>query len=138
MAKDSTITNVDNGDDLEGSWGDTVKASVEALFDDKTVYDQAYSATTEIDLNNGAFQKIDLAGNVAIDVVNQKLFRPFAILVKYDADGRTIDFFDTISWAYNYVPVSSANGKYDLFVFIPITFSTPNWTYIGLVAGQDI
>jgi hypothetical protein len=64
MTKDSTITNVDPGDDIEASWGDLVKASVEALFEDKTIYAQAYAASTEIDLDNGALQEVDLAGNL--------------------------------------------------------------------------
>ncbi len=138
MAKDATVTDVTNGDDIVDTWGDAVRTDILNLFADKTVYDQAYAPSTTFDLNNGAIQKCELAGDITIAVSNQKLGRPFVLIVKHDGTSRTINWFSTINWAYSYTPTPSAANKYDVLLFIPIAYSDPNWTYLGFVVGQEM
>jgi hypothetical protein len=137
MALNSTVTNVDDGDDLVASWGDTVKSTVESLFLDKKVYTETYASSKTIDLDNGSIQSINLTGDITITLSNQELGRPFVLIFKHDSTSRTINLFSTIKWAYGYTPVSSQPNKYDVFMFIPITYADPNWTYLGFVIGQE-
>ena len=138
MAKNSTVTNVDPGDDATASWADLVKASTEAAFADKKVYVETYASNKTIDLNNGSVQSIDLTGDITIALSNQELGRPFVLIFKHDEASRTINLFSTIKWAYNYVPISSQPNKYDVFMFIPIAYTAPStWTYLGFVVSQE-
>lgn len=138
MAKNSTVTNVDDGDDLIGSWGDAVKASIEACFSDKKVYEETYASSKTIDLDNGSIQSIELEGDITVALTNQELGRPFVLILKHDGTSRTINLFSTIKWAYNYTPISSQPNKYDVFMFIPIAYTAPStWTYLGFVLSQE-
>jgi hypothetical protein len=137
MAKNSTVTNVDPGDDAVASWADLVKASTEAPFADKKVYTASYASSKTIDLDNGSCQLIELEGDITIGLTNQELGRAFVLIFKHDGTSRTINLFSTIKWAYGFVPTSSAATKYDIYMFIPIAYSDPNWTYLGFVVSQD-
>lgn len=138
MAKNSTVTNVDPGDDATASWADLVKASTEAAFADKKVYPETYSSSKTIDLNNGSIQSIELNGDITVAVTNQELGRPFVLAFLHDEASRTINLFSTIRWAYNYVPIPSQPNKYDVFMFIPIAYTAPStWTYLGFVVAQE-
>lgn len=136
MAKIATITNVDNGDDVDASWGDLVKADIEALFDDKTLYSETYGATTTFDLDNGAMQIVTLTGSPVLAVSNELTGRPFYLFLKQDGTGnRSVTWFSTIYWAYNLVPtLSTGANKYDGFMFIPLG----SGKYLGFIMGQDM
>jgi hypothetical protein len=138
MAKQATVTNVDDGDDVVASWGDLVKADIEALFSDKTIYEQAYGATTTFDLDNGSVQLVELAGNPTLAISNALSGRPFYLIVKQDGTGnRTVTWFSTIYWSYNLIPtLSTGANKYDVFMFIPVSLSPAK--YLGFIVGQDM
>lgn len=138
MAKNTTITTVANGNDITDTWGNLVKTSSEASFLDKKVYPQAYAGTTTFDLDNGSIQLCNLAGDVTVAVSNQELGRPFSLIFLHDGTSRAFTWFTTIKWAGNEIPVSSLATKYDSFLFIPISYSAPNWTYLGFIIGQDM
>lgn len=137
MAKNSTVTTVANGNDITDTWGNLVKTSAEAPFLDKKVHVQAYSSTTTFDLDNGSLQLVSLTGDVIVALSNQELYRPFFLIFKHDGTSRAITFFSTIKWSLNDVPTPSAANKYDSYMFIPISYSAPNWTYLGFIAGQE-
>jgi hypothetical protein len=140
MAKNSTVTNVDPGDDAVASWADLVKASAEAPFADKKVYTETYASSKTIDLDNGSIQNIDLTGDITVGLTNQELGRAFVLIFKHDGTSRTINLFSTIKWAYGYTPISSQPNKYDVFMFIPIAYTdtpSPAWTYLGFVVSQE-
>lgn len=137
MAKNSTVTNVDDGDDAVAAWPDAVKETVEALFADKKVYAQAYASSTTFNINNGSIQSCDLDGDITISLSNQEVGRAIVLILKHDESSRTINWFSTIRWAYNYTPIPSAANKYDVFLIIPISYAAPNWTYLGFVIGQE-
>jgi hypothetical protein len=138
MAKIATVTNVDDGDDLVGAWGDLVKTDIEALFADKTIYTQAYAATTTFDLNNGAVQMVTLAGNPVLAISNALVGRPFYLIVKQGGAGNgTVTWFSTIYWSYGLTPtLSTGANKYDVFMFIPVDDDPA--TYLGFIVGQDM
>lgn len=138
MAKDRTLTSPSGGDDIDASWGQSAYADVGSLFLDKTIVQASYGATTDFDLDDGAFQEVELAGNPVITVSNPILNRPFALSFLQDSTGTRIPtMFSTIIWAYDFTPTfKTAAGERDIFMFIPISYSAPNWTYLGFILGQ--
>ena len=121
MAKDSTVTNVDPGDDIDASWGDAVKASIEAAFDDKTQYDESDAATVTFDLDNGAFQSVILEGDRTLAVSNEITGRPFVVRIGQDATGgRVPTWWSGIKWPGGSAPpLSTGANEVDIFCFIP-------------------
>lgn len=138
MAKQATITNVDDGDDVVASWGDAVKLDIENLFIDKTVQSVAYNVSKTFDLDDGAIQLMEMSGSPTLAITNQLLNRPFALILKENGTGGfTPTWFDTILWAYGLEPSpdTSANA-YNAYMFIPVAEAGGNWTYIGFILGE--
>lgn len=133
MAKNSTVTNVDNGDDLDATWGDQVKASIEAAFADKKMHTVTYASPLDFDLDDGSLQYVELAGSPNITISNEETGRGFTLVFKQDATGgRAPNWFSGIKWAFGVTPAFSSDpNTYDVFTFIPLG----GGAYLGFAGG---
>ena len=136
LAKQSTVSNVDPGNDLVASWGDEVKLSIEEVFTDKTRYSESDGATVTFNLNNGSLQAVTLEGNRTLALDNVAVGRAFIVSLKQDGSGgRTVNWWSTIKWPDNVVPtLTTTINKTDTFGFI----CTSSGNYLGFIVGQNL
>jgi len=95
---------------------------------------ETYGATVTFDLDDGAKQRVILTGDATFALSNVSDGKIFHLRVTQDATGgRTVTWFDGISWDDGVEPTLSGANKTDTFLFI----QTGTGTYDGYVTGSN-
>ena len=96
---------------------------------------KSYGATVTFDLDEGAKQRVVLAGNPTLALANVSSAKVFHLrITQSSSGGNTVTWWSGISWDDGVVPtLSTGANKTDTFLFIE---TSPGY-YDGYVTGQN-